>query len=90
MESILQTTKGRCFLCGRITDTEEHHLISGVSNRKNAEEDGLKIDVCRFCHTTAHTKREVELKLKQLGQTKWEETYGDRQKFISRYGKSWL
>lgn len=90
MESILQTRKGKCFLCGRITQTQEHHLISGTSNRKNSEEDGLKIDVCPYCHNSAHTEREVELQLKQLGQTVWEQTYGDRQGFIRRYGKSWL
>ena len=90
MESILQTERGRCFLCGKLIDTEEHHLISGTSNRKKSEEDGLKINVCRFCHNTAHTKREVELQLKQLGQKVWEEHYGDRQKFIRRYGKSWI
>lgn len=90
MESILQTQKGRCFICHRITQTEEHHLISGTSNRKKSEKDGLKIDVCRYCHNTIHTKREVELKLKQLGQRVWEEHYGDRQGFIKRYGKSWI
>lgn len=89
MESILQTER-KCFICGRLGELDEHHCISGVSNRKHSENFGLKIYVCRDCHTMVHTKREVELQIKQFAQRRWEEEYGDRQDFIKTFGKSWL
>ncbi len=46
--------------------------------------------LCRDCHRKVHNNREIELQIKQLAQRRWEEEYGDRQDFISRYGKSWL
>ena len=37
-----------------------------------------------------HQNEEQNKKLKQKAQEKWEETYGSREQFIQRYGKSWL
>lgn len=89
MESILQTER-KCYICGRQGELDTHHCCSGSSNRKNSEEDGLKILLCRDCHRKVHNNRDIELQIKQLAQRRWEEEYGDRQDFISRYGKSWL
>ena len=31
----------RCYLCGRLTGLERHHVIGGVANRKLSEKYGL-------------------------------------------------
>ena len=89
MESILQSER-KCFICGREGTLDIHHCISGVSNRKHSEEYGLKIFVCRECHTMVHNKRDVEIQIKQFAQRRWEEEYGDRDAFRKVFGKSWL
>lgn len=87
----------KCFICGRCGDTELHHCISGVSNRKNSENYGLKIYLCRLCHSQLHDKGKVfidewhyvtETDIKIMAQRKWEETYGSREDFIKIFGKS--
>lgn len=89
MESILQKER-KCFICGRQGELDCHHCCSGSSNRKNSEEDGLKIWLCRDCHRKVHNNRKIELQIKQFAQRRWEELYGSRDEFIRIYGKSWL
>lgn len=96
----MQKERDRCFFCGRTGALDEHHVISGNSNRENSEKYGLKLYICRNCHLL-HDKGvvkigEVEIKesdIKAFGQEKWEETFGKenpRQEFIAIFGKSWL
>ena len=89
----------KCFICGKRGVVNIHHIMSGVSNRKNSEEDGLKIYLCPNCHADIHDRGKVfiskwqyitESDIKAFGQRKWEETYGTREEFIKRYGKSWI
>ena len=89
MESILQKER-KCFICGKVGELDTHHCCSGTSNRKNSDEDGLTVYLCRTCHIKAHDNHEIGFQLKQFAQRRWEEEYGDRQDFIRRYGKSWL
>ena len=99
MESILQTTRDRCFICAKVTDLDEHHCLSGTSNRDNSEDYGLKIYLCRNCHSELHDKGKIRIgkwieitedDLKGFAQRKWEETYGTREEFIEKFGKSWI
>jgi len=98
MESILQTER-RCFICAKFGELDVHHAISGISNRKNSDEDKLLIYLCRDCHSSLHDKGKVfidswhyitENDVKAFAQAKWEQTYGDREAFIRRYGKSFI
>lgn len=102
----MPTTKGICYICGRYTATEVHHCIHGYANRKIAEREGLKVNLCRDCHTAGpravHRCNEEDLKLKRDAQRTWEEKYMEsypyerhakeaaRQAWISLFGKSWL
>lgn len=93
MESIIQTQK-ECFICGARDCVHEHHIFAGTSNRKRSERYGLKVYLCGYHHNLSdegvHFNRELDLKLKRLAQQKFEETYGDRTKFIQEFGKSYL
>ena len=90
-----------CYLCGRITYTERHHMFPGA-NRKFADQDGLVVNLCHACHNEppngAHFNRETMLYLKRQGQTWYEEKKiaegmspeEARKSFMQRYGKNYL
>lgn len=88
MKSIISSTN-YCFICG-YPKTEEHHIFNGSANRKKSEEDGMKIRLCHRCHMRLHDYPQINRKMKEFGQRKWEEVYGNREAFIARYGKSYL
>lgn len=90
MESILQREK-ECFICRRTGQLDLHHCIHGNSNRKNSDDYGLTVWLCRDCHARVHNKdRNLDLQLIEFAQRRWEEEYGDRESFRKVFGKSWL
>lgn len=76
-----------CFLCGRWTGLEVHHIFNGPW-RKIAEEDGLTCYLCRDCHRRVHEEAEVRLRLKEVGQFIYEQSH-TREEFVRRYGKNY-
>lgn len=88
MKSIIQDSK-ECYLCGRSDSLECHHAIHGTANRRLADQDGLTVWLCIDCHTNLHQRGWHDRELKQVAQTAWERTYGAREEFIKRYGKSY-
>ena len=90
-----------CYICGRITYTERHHIFGGA-NRKLSEEDGLVVNLCHDCHNEppngAHFNKRTMLYLRQRGQEKYEQrqiaqgmtSEQARQSFMRRYGKNYL
>lgn len=95
MKSIVTEYTKNCIFCGRPT-TEQHHLLFGVSSRKLAEEDGLKIPICSNCHTMnripekIHDNPMAEKLSKMLGQSIYEAKIGSREEFRKRYGVSYF
>ena len=86
--------KGTCYLCKRVTHTENHHIFGG-SNRKKADKDGLTVYLCHWCHNEppkgVHHNREYDLYLKRIGQAMWMKHYGkDIEDFIKAYGRKYL
>lgn len=66
-------------------------MFFGNPNRKHSEEDGLWVFLCDEHHrgnVSVHFNRNMDLKLKQYAQYKYEETH-TREEFIQRYGKSY-
>lgn len=90
MKSILQADKMHCFLCDRFTDLDEHHVFNGLAYRSKSEKDGMKVYLCRECHMKIHDNMKKRIELKKMAQRVWEKTYGTREEFIDRYGKSYL
>lgn len=103
MDSILTDDLDNCYFCGKPAD-DEHHLIFGNSGRGLAELDGIKVPICKACHTFSkiedhiHENPMAEKLSKMLGQAIWEkqrvsEGYSledARDAFRKRYGKSYL
>ena len=89
-------TPDKCSIDGCCCDynLEPHEIFFGTANREKSIEDKMVSYLCRRHHTgyaeAVHENRENDLQLKLKGQKIWEETYGDRNAFIKRYGKSWL
>lgn len=92
MESVMQGKK-ECYVCGTTQNLECHHVISGYANRGNSERYGLKVWLCHEHHTGdtgVHFNKEFNLHLRQEAQRKFEELYGDRDKWRRKFGKSYL
>lgn len=101
MQSIMDTEPGRCYLCGRETRTECHHICGG-GNRRISDEDGLTVYLCHLCHWRCHNGSEspkYRFKLHQEGQKRWMEVHGAEilregkdpvQEFMKRYGRNFL
>lgn len=82
-----------CYNCGDTRDLEEHHIFYG-SNRKWSEHYGLKVKLCPRCHRWLKTgvhggNQELNLRLKQEGQTIFEERWS-HDLFMKSFGKSYL
>lgn len=92
MKSVLQGTK-ECFICHSCCCLEDHHIFFGTSNRKQSERKGLKVWLCQNHHRNgpdaAHRNREIDLQLKQMAQAYYEQHIGNRQQFITEFGKSY-
>lgn len=92
MKSIIQEEK-ECFICGTTRQLNDHHIFRG-SYRKMAEKLGMKVWLCVYHHTgsneAVHNDKELDLYLKQIGQRKYEEVYGDRDDFREAFGRNYL
>lgn len=92
MKSIIQTEK-RCYITGRTTDLEEHHIFYG-KNRKKSEQYGLKVWLAADYHR--QTKYSIHggnvnlnTYLKQVGQRAFNEYYPDLD-FLKIFGRNYL
>lgn len=56
----MNTQKGVCYICGRHCKTDVHHIIEGNGNRSISEQEGLKVNLCRECHTNIHSNTSDE------------------------------
>ena len=77
MGSILNTTNGICYVCGREGYTELHHCFFGGGRRKIADREGLTCYLCPDCHrgtNGVHGKNGERLNysLKEIAQEAWE------------------
>ena len=92
MRSIIQTDGVGCYLCGRLTNLECHHVFGGVANRKLSTRYGLTVMICRECHTGqdgVHYNREKNLSLKRDAQFAFERTH-TRTEWMKIFGKNYL
>lgn len=93
MESVIQKNK-ECYICKTTIGLHSHHIFCGTSNRKLSEKYGMKVWLCGHHHNLSnegvHFNRELDLRLKRIGQVHYEEIYGSREDFIRVFGKNYL
>lgn len=80
--------KNKCYICGRYTATETHHMLHGI-RRKAADKYGLTCQLCHNCHMNLHDKGFHDLELEQEAQRRFEKKYG-HEKFMEVFGKNYL
>ena len=81
-----------CYLCGRKTNLERHHIFAGVANRRLSEKFGLWIYLCHDCHTGtkgAQYDADKSLELKRDAQMAFEEIYGNK-RWMDAFKKNYL
>lgn len=98
-KSILNTKKNVCYLCAylnhdyRIKYTEEHHILYGSGQRKNAEDEGIKVDLCLDHHRrgqqAVHNSREMRVLLCRIAQEEYEKTH-TREEWMKISRKNYL
>lgn len=91
--SVLTDDLEHCYLC-RSNVVAIHHVFGG-SNRKLSEKYGFLLPLHPRWHTDSNDaihrgNRALDLQLKQLAQTYYEDNIGTRSEFIIDFGKSWL
>ena len=91
--SILNSQKGTCFLCGKHIQTEEHHIFGGA-NRSLSEEYGLEVHLCMECHRTGknavHSNKNTMDYLHRIGQEAFERRIGSKEEFMKIFGRNYL
>ena len=91
-KSIMQQGDPRCYLCGRRTDLERHHVMAGTANRPLSEKFGLWVWLCHNCHTGkagAQYDREKAECLKQLEQIAFEAKHSHSE-WMETFRKNYL
>ena len=77
-KSIIQQGDPRCFICGRVSGLERHHILGGFSskNRDMSEKYGLWIWCCDFHHRDpkqgVQYNAELNKSMKRLAQIAFE------------------
>ena len=92
-ESIIRDNrKGVCYICRKVTKTEEHHIF-GAANRGLSEEYGLKVFLCPYCHRDnkegVHGNTEKMEHMHRIGQSAFERNH-TREEFRKLFGKNYL
>ena len=94
MNSVFQSKEEKeCFLCHTTRNIHDHHIFMGTANRVMSEQYGMKVWLCQEHHTGntgVHFNRELDLKLKKMGQEYFEDHYGSREVFIKTFGRNYL
>ena len=92
MKSVIQFKK-ECYVCKTTYGLHSHHIIYGVSNRKNSEKYGFKVWLCGKHHNLSnagvHFNRELDLKLKCKCQEWWLRNGHTEEEFRKVFGKWW-
>lgn len=92
--SVFTKDMEHCYFTGT-PNCHRHHIFYG-SRRKLSEQYGFVIPVAAHLHEFApdsiheNPNKMLDLKLKQMAQTYFEDHIGTREEFIAVFGKSWL
>ena len=88
--SILTNDLTRCYLCGKPKD-HLHEIYFG-KNRINSMKYGCVVPLCYSCHqgtNGVHHNHQVDIRLKQICQKKFQETYKETN-FLDIFHKNYI
>lgn len=91
-KSILATTDGVCFLCGKYCETARHEVYEGTGSRSLSKRYGLWVNLCPECHTRVHAEPEWEraVQLKEDARTAFLEEGHTSDEFIRIFEKGFV
>lgn len=91
MNSIIDGTRnGKCFLCGKSTHTYRYPIF-GARNKTKSFRDGLTVYLCRDCYITAGSNFLWNVRLKEMGEAVWIDTYQKKiDDFEKEYGRNYI
>lgn len=82
-----------CLICERPYAATHEPFFGRTGDPRKCQDDGLCVKLCWDHHqhpkTGVHFNRELDVRLKQQAQRKYEETHS-HEEFMARYGKNWL
>ncbi|RDU22857.1 phosphoenolpyruvate carboxykinase [Anaerosacchariphilus polymeriproducens] len=92
--SVLTDDLEHCFVCDS-SPVAIHHIFYGTSNRKKSETYGFLVPLHPYFHTNSDNaihrgNKQLDLHLKQLAQSYYEENIGTREEFIKEFGRNYL
>lgn len=92
LKSVFTDDMEHCYFTGA-APVERHHIFGG-SNRSRSERYGFVIPLRPDLHPNGvfagSDAKDIDVKLKQMAQTYYEENIGSREQFRSEFGKSYL
>ena len=91
-KSIMQQGDPRCFICGRMTELQLHHVMSGTANRTLSDQDCLVVWLCREHHTGdtgVHKNSDKAESLKRLAQIAFEAKHS-HEEWMQTFRKNYL
>lgn len=95
LHSVLQGDLSTCFVTGS-TNVAIHHIFPGKGRRRKCELYGFLVALEPRYHNMSNysvhavPNAGLDLQLKQMAQTYFEEHYGTRETFIQEFGRSYL
>lgn len=92
--SILTGDFDTCYLCGGRRECV-HHIFEGYGRRiAVSERHGFIVPLCHRCHNmsnwSVHENKQLDLKLKQVAQERYERLGHSREEFIKLVGRNYL
>lgn len=93
--SVLQDDLSSCFVTGS-PNVAVHHIFPGTGRRRLCEDYGFMVALePRYHNMSSYSVHSVpnaglDLQLKQMAQRYFEAHYGTREKFIEKFGRSYL
>ena len=81
----------KCFVCGSYKYVQRHEIFFGRAYRNKSKQYGCWVNLCMACHDKVHFSKDhsLDIKLKKLGQEKFEMLYGHT-KFMEEFDKNRL
>ena len=83
-----------CLICKAEYPLHRHHVYGGHGRREKSERYGCWVYLCPKHHNMSaqgvHFNKKLDTWLKRECQARWEKQYGDRDKFIEEFGRSYL